>query len=92
MTPESIIDITVSPKSSRSTITIDDQNRVKVYCNAPPVDGKANGEIIALFSKRLRVPKSSMAIISGEKGKKKRIAIRGLSAENVIERLKNSRP
>lgn len=90
MTPTAIIDITVSPRSSRSKIAIDEKNRIKVYCNAPPVEGKANSEIINLFSRRLRIPKSNMEIISGEKGRKKRLAVQGLSAGEITERLQNS--
>jgi uncharacterized protein len=90
METASIIDITVSPKSSRSKITIDAQNQIKVYLNAPPVDGKANAELLSLFSKRLKIPKSNMEIISGEKGKKKRLAVYGLSINEITEILKQS--
>jgi uncharacterized protein len=84
---KSFFNITVSPKSSRSLITVDSSNRIKVYLNAPPVDGKANSELIGLFSKKLRIPKSDITIVSGEKGKKKRIEIEGLSEESIIKKL-----
>lgn len=69
-------------------IVMDENGNVKVYCNAPPVDGKANGEILGLFSKRLKIPKSDMEIVSGEKGRKKRLAIHGLSSSEIATRLK----
>jgi uncharacterized protein len=87
MKMKAIFDITVSPKSSRSMITIDASNHIKVFLNAPPVDGKANSELISLFSKKLRVPKSDITIIAGEKGKKKRIEIEGLSSESILNKL-----
>jgi uncharacterized protein len=87
MTTKSIYDITVSPKSSRSKITIDSNSRIKVYLNASPVDGKANSELIGLFSKKLRIPKSDITIVSGEKGKKKRIEIEGLSEDSILKKL-----
>ena len=71
-------------------ITVDANNTIKVYLNAPPVDGKANSELIALFSKKLGIPKSAITIISGEKGKKKRIEIEGLSHEAVLIKLSSS--
>jgi len=86
MAVKSIIDITVSPKSSRSTINIDANKNIKVYLNAPPVDGKANSELIALISKKLRIPKGAITIISGAKGKKKRIEIDGMSSETILEK------
>jgi uncharacterized protein len=77
-----IIDITVQPKSSRSIIKCDGTT-IKVYLNSPPVEGKANNECITLLSKALGLPKSRIEIFKGEKGKKKRIAINGLSTEEV---------
>jgi uncharacterized protein len=65
-------------------ITVDSAKHIKVYLNAPPVDGKANSELIGLFSKKLRIPKSDITIISGEKGKKKRIEIEGMLPETIL--------
>jgi uncharacterized protein len=78
------IDITVTPKSSRSQINIDEQNNIKAYLNSPPADGKANTELIKLLSKKLKISKSSMKIIQGDKSRKKRISIQGLSKEEVL--------
>jgi len=83
---ETSLDIVVQPKSSRSRITIN-ETIIKVYLNAPPVDGKANEECIALFSKALRIPKSAIGIDKGEKGRKKRLLISGLTYEEIIEKL-----
>jgi len=80
------ISVTVIPKSSRSAITIKD-DAVRVYLNSPPVDGKANTECIKLFSKKLRVPKSAITIIRGEKGRKKELRIENLTTAEVMERL-----
>lgn len=88
MDVQAILDITVAPKSSRSKISIDSSNSIKIYLTAPPVDGKANAELISLLSKTLKVPKSSITIIHGETGKKKRVSIIGLSSHRVINKLK----
>jgi uncharacterized protein len=89
MNSKSILNITVSPKSSKKRISIDENNFMKVYLTSPPVDGKANEELIALFSKSLKVPKSDIEIISGEKSKKKRLMILGLTIEEIISKLKS---
>lgn len=80
-----VIDIIVSPKSSRSKIVLDSDESLKVYLQSPPVDGKANKECIALFAKMLRVAKSNIRIIKGEKGKRKRISIDGLSRDEIYK-------
>jgi uncharacterized protein (TIGR00251 family) len=89
MASKSILDITVSPKSSKNKISIDESNHMKVYLTSPPVDGKANTELIALFSKSLKIPKSDIEIISGLKSKKKRLVILGLTLEEIFRKIQS---
>ena len=42
---------------------------------SPPVDGKANKELIALVAKHFSCPRSAVAITAGHKGRIKRIRI-----------------
>ena len=88
MEKRAVFDVTVTPKSSRSLVTADEEGNIKVYLNSPPVEGKANKECIALISKKLAVPKSKISIEKGEKGRSKRIAVEGLDAEDVLKLLK----
>jgi len=82
------ISITVSPKSSRSAITIDKSGDVKVYLNSPPVEGKANTECVKLFSKKLGIAKSRISIDRGERGRKKQLLIQGMNTEEVMDLLR----
>jgi uncharacterized protein (TIGR00251 family) len=54
---------------------------------APPVEGAANEALIAFFSARLRVPRHAVQIVSGERARRKRIAIAGVTAEHVMRGL-----
>jgi uncharacterized protein len=83
MENETIIDITVIPRSSRSEIKIDNGN-IKAYLNSPPEDGKANKELIKLISKKLKTAKTNIQIISGEKSRKKRIQIQNIDKEKLL--------
>jgi len=56
---------------------------VKLAITAPPVDGKANQAVIEFLSDLFHVSKGSIEIVSGETGRNKLIAIRGVSAEQV---------
>lgn len=91
MNAKVILDITVAPKSSRNKISIDSTNTIKIYLTAPPVNGKANAELISLLSKTLKVPRTSITIIHGESAKKKRISIQGLESHLVIDILRSKR-
>jgi uncharacterized protein (TIGR00251 family) len=60
---------------------------VKLAITAPPVDGKANHAVVEYLSDLFRVPKSSIVIVSGETGRNKLIAVRGMRAEQVLKAL-----
>jgi uncharacterized protein len=50
---------------------------------APPVEGAANDALIAYFADVLHIPKRAIQIVSGERGRRKRVAIAGVSAAHV---------
>jgi len=88
METKALIDITVTPKSSKSEVKVDNEGAIKVYLNSPPVDGKANAECISLISKKLKTAKSNIEIEKGDHGRKKRISVSGLSMDEVMKRLR----
>jgi uncharacterized protein YggU (UPF0235/DUF167 family) len=45
---------------------------------APPVDGKANAELVALVAGHFGCPKSSVSILSGTSGRLKRVKIEAI--------------
>ena len=67
------IRVKVLPKSSRSEIAGEIEGRLKLKLNSPPVEGAANKELIKLLSKKLRIAKSSLSIINGERSRLKTI-------------------
>jgi len=88
MENRAVFDVTVSPKSSRSEVTIDASGKIKVYLNSPPVDGKANAECINIFSKKLKTAKSNIVIEKGDHGRNKRISVSGMTLEAVMAKIK----
>jgi uncharacterized protein (TIGR00251 family) len=75
--------VRVSPRASRSAILGVHDAALKVSLAAPPVDGEANAELIALLAKSLHVPKRAVRILQGERGKSKVVHVTGVSAEAV---------
>ena len=73
----------VQPRASRNAIAGTMGDAIKLAITAPPVDGKANLAVIEYLADLFRVAKSSVVILSGETGRNKLIAIRGVSAELV---------
>lgn len=59
---------------------------VKARVSAPPEGGKANKSLIALLAKALRVPKTSIEIVSGETSRNKNLRI-AADPEVLVEKL-----
>lgn len=79
--------ISVQPRASRTELVGEQDGVLKIRLAAPPVDGAANAELIAYLSKLLRVRKSDVQILSGERGRRKVVLIVGVDAAAVNKRL-----
>ena len=75
--------VRVSPSASRSSVQGEHGGALKVSLAAPPVEGKANAELIKLIAKQLGVPKRAVEILHGEQSKQKTLRVLGVRAEQV---------
>ena len=71
-----IISVKVIPGSSKSEISEIIDGVLKIKLNSPPIEGKANKECIEVISKFLKLPKSSIEIVSGTKSKNKSVLLK----------------
>ncbi len=55
---------------------------------APPVEGAANEALVEYLAGLFRLPRRAISIVSGERGRKKRVAIAGVTADAVRQLLK----
>ncbi|MEI7433016.1 MAG: DUF167 domain-containing protein [Methanomicrobiales archaeon] len=60
--------------------------------SAQPVDGKANIAIIGLIAGVLDVSQSDVSIVSGLTSTRKKVLVRGLSAEMITSRIETKVP
>jgi uncharacterized protein len=67
--------VQVVPRASRSEIVGEHNGLLRVRIAAPPVDGAANAELIALLAKRVKVPKSAVSITTGHGTRLKQVRI-----------------
>jgi len=82
--------ITVKPKSSRNTVSYNDNGKIEVKITAPPIDGKANKAVIELLAAVLHVPKSTISIDKGSESKIKKIVLSSVNQEELDEILLKS--
>jgi uncharacterized protein (TIGR00251 family) len=60
-----------------------DGEALLVRLNAPPVDDAANDALVAFLAERLQLPRRAVQIAAGERGRRKRVAIAGVTADRV---------
>jgi uncharacterized protein len=70
-----IIEVRVKPNARASALEQADDGSWRAQLKSPPVDGKANAELIALVAERFGCPKSAVSIKSGASGRTKRVRI-----------------
>ena len=81
------ISIYVQPGAKVTELAGEHDGALKLRIHAPPVDGKANAAVIAYLALKLAVPKSQIALISGDKNRRKRLRVLGVSVTFALEKL-----
>lgn len=60
---------------------------VKVRCQAPALDGRANESVIQFLAEKLRVKRSDIELVHGEHSRGKVVQVNGLAAGEAYARL-----
>lgn len=67
--------VKVKPNSKQQKIEEQADGSLNVHLKSPPVDGKANEELIKLLAEKFNVPKSYIRIKSGATSRQKLVEI-----------------
>ncbi|NIN73552.1 MAG: YggU family protein [Gemmatimonadetes bacterium] len=78
-----LFEVRVQPRASRSEIDGTHGEAIKIRLAAPPVEGAANAELVALLAEHLKVSKSAVTIVKGERGRNKVVVVEGISRADV---------
>lgn len=70
----------VQPGASRSRLVGMHGERLKVALQAPPVDGKANDELIRYLAEILDLPRARLELASGASSRDKRVDVAAAKA------------
>jgi uncharacterized protein (TIGR00251 family) len=71
-----ILNVRVEPRSSRPGISGPYGDGIKVKLKSPPVEGKANSELIEILAKEYGIPKRDVDIVSGMNSKNKVVRLK----------------
>jgi len=72
-----VIQVRVKPRSRVSALEQAEDGTWTAKLRSPPVDGKANAELIALIARYFKCAKSAVSIRSGVSGRTKLVKIEG---------------
>lgn len=65
------IKVIVKPNAKHEKIEKISENEFRVWVKAPPIDNKANEAVINALSSYFHIPKYSISLVHGSKGKTK---------------------
>lgn len=82
-----VFNVKLVPNSSFSKVVDFTEEYVRIKISAPPIENKANKELIEFCSDLFDVNKSKLKIISGEKSKVKKVLIIGAKYSDIIQKL-----
>ena len=75
-----LLEVRVQPRASRPGPAGVHGGRLRVRLSAPPIDGRANAELVERLAEAFGVPRARVVIEHGLSGRDKRVRIRGIAA------------
>ncbi|BFM39478.1 DUF167 domain-containing protein [Synechocystis sp. LKSZ1] len=71
--------VKVKPQAKQAKVIHGEDDSITVYLKSPPIDGRANQELIQLLAKEFGVPKSAVKILGGHTTRYKWVEIDGVN-------------
>jgi hypothetical protein len=86
------LDIRVIPRARETRIAGERDGALLVRVAAPPVDDAANSSLVEYFARLTDRPRSAVRLVSGARGRRKRLAIDGVSPDSMRELIRGPHP
>jgi uncharacterized protein (TIGR00251 family) len=81
-------EVQVSPRAARARVGPVQGGRLKLAVTAPPVEGRANVAVVALLAKRLGLRRGDVTVVSGQRGRRKLLRVRGLTRAELLDKIR----
>jgi len=78
----------VKPRAAHERLTVDASGELRLELHAPATEGQANEACVKFFSRELHLPQACVAIVSGQKARRKLLRVAGRRAEDTIARIR----
>lgn len=75
--------VTIQPSAKKTLLDSIHNDRLKIKISSPPLDGKANEELIKYLSKILDMKKKDILISSGQTSKLKTVVLKNQNFQDI---------
>lgn len=82
-----VLAVRVQPRASKDEVAGEMGGALKVRLRAPAVEDRANEALVEFLAELLKTSRSAVSILSGERSRVKRIEIRGVTRQQVLNLL-----
>lgn len=82
-----VLTVHVQPNASRTECVGIHGDALKIRLASRPIDGAANDELIRFIAAQCAVPRANVRIDAGVGARRKRVSIKGVTAQVVLTRL-----
>jgi uncharacterized protein (TIGR00251 family) len=82
-----VVSVRVQPRAGRDEVVGEMGCALKIRLQAPAVEGRANEALIGFLAELLKLPKSAVRILSGDRSRIKRVEMRGVSRRQIEQLL-----
>jgi uncharacterized protein len=79
-----IVAVRVQPRASKDEIAGEMAGALKVRLRAPAQEDRANEALVEFLAQVLKMPKSAVRILSGDRSRTKRIEISGVTKQQIL--------
>jgi len=86
------VEVQVMPRASRAGVAGLLGDAVRIRLSAPPLENRANEALVRFLSASLDVPRPSVTIIAGKRGRRKVVRVTGMPRKEIFRRLKLEMP
>ncbi len=80
--------VKVIPRAARDEIVGVEGDAVKIRLKAPPVQGRANEQLVKFLAQELGVTRAQVEIVRGESSRHKVVRVRGVTLVKIKQLLK----
>jgi len=78
-----LLHLHIQPKGSKTRVVGLHDGRLKIAVSSPPVDGKANKEVVKFLAEVLGVHKRDVLLKAGMQSRKKSVLVSSISADTI---------